>query len=305
VSNLRTTSSLDRLREQVTGTTALPALTPERYAITHAAYEAASDQRALLKRWLAEELPPLLVGRDPVRVVGVGVGDGNVDEVLAAALATDGRRVLYAGVEPHPASAAGFAVRLAALAATTLVPTVTIAFFADHDGGAPADLVHFVHSLYYVDDLSVALDRALGMLRPGGLLVAATAPLEPLCVLTELISPWAGHRPWFAEDVQAELDLRGLDVRTETIVGHLDVRDVLLDPLGRGEAVLDFLVGARTAAMAQEVRAGVLDHLRGIAAPGLPGVVPHPIDLIIARVPGRPPRDGPPGRGLPVGSARA
>ena len=284
VSLLRTPRSLDQLREAVRGAPALPALTGERYAITHAAYEAASDQRGLLMEWLARELPPLLVDRDPVRVVGVGVGDGKVDAVLAAALATGGRRVHYTGVEPHLASAVSFAVRLAALAATALVPTVTVGRFADHDGGTTADLVHFVHSLYYVDDLPAALDHALGMLSPGGLLVAATAPLEPLCVLTELLSPWTRHRPWFAEDVRAELDVRGLDVRTETIVGHLDLHDVLADPLGRGETVFDFLVGARTAAMGPAVRERVLDHLRDIAVAGLPGVVPHPIDLLVARV---------------------
>lgn len=284
VPTLGSISSLDRLRDRVRGTPALPALTGERYATTHAAYEAASDQRTLLKEWLAAELPPLLVDRDPLRVVGVGVGDGSVDAVLAAALATDGRRVLYTGVEPDPASAVGFAARLAALALTAFVPTVTISYFADHDGGTTADLVHFVHSLYYVEDLSAAVDHALGMIRPGGLLVAATAPLEPLCVLTELLSPWAGHRPWFAEDVQSAFDARGLDVRTEALVGRLDVRDVLADPCGRGEAVLDFLVGARTAGMDPGVRAALLAHLRDITLPGSPGFVPHPISLAIARV---------------------
>jgi hypothetical protein len=77
--------------------------------------------------------------------------------------------------------------------------------------------------------------------------VAATAPLEPLCALTRLLCPWDGHRPWFAEDVRSELDLRGLDVREERLVGRLDVRDVLADSRGRGAAVLDFLVGANTA----------------------------------------------------------
>lgn len=273
------------MREGTPNQPALPVLTPERYAVTHAAYEAASDQRSMLKEWLARELPPLLADRDPLRVVGVGVGDGSVDAVLAAALAVGSRRVLYTGVEPHATSAVGFARRLAALAVADfvdLVPTVTIAAFADYDGGATADLVHFVHSLYYVDDLPAALDQALGMLRPGGLLVAATAPLQPLCVITELLSPWSGHRPWFAEDVRAELDARGLDVRGETLVGHLDVADVLADPLGRGEAVFDFLAGARTAPVDPDVREGVLAHLRGLAVPGHPGVVPHPIDVVVA-----------------------
>lgn len=267
------------------GAPALPPLSGERYALTHAAYEAASDQRPRLQAWLARELPPLLAGCDPVRVVGVGVGDGSVDAVLAAALAVDGRRIRYTGVEPHPASAVGFAGRLAALDNDDLIPTVVIGDFADHDAGYPADLLHFVHSLYYVADLSAALDHALTMVRPGGLLLAATAPLEPLCVLTELLCPWDGRRPWFGEDVRAELDLRGLDVRAETLVGRLDLCAVLQDPLGRGEAVFDFLVGARAAAMEPEVRERVLDHLRDISFPGEPGVVPHPLDLTIARVP--------------------
>lgn len=276
---------LDGLRAQVLDRPALPALSSERYALTHALYEAASDQRPLLQRWLATELPPLLAGRDAVRVVGVGVGDGSVDAPLAAALGADGRRVHYTGVEPHAPSAAGFAERLNSLGMRALIPTVVIGDFADHDVGHPADLVHFVHSLYYVADLSAALDHGLSIVRPGGLLLAATAPLEPLCVLTELLCPWAGRKPWFAEDVHAELELRGLSLRTETLVGHLDVRDALSDPLGRGEAVLDFLVGARSRALDPRARESLLDYLRDISLPGRPGVLPHPVDVTITRVP--------------------
>lgn len=260
----------------------LAALTGERYALTHAAFEAASDQRPRLQEWLARALPPLLAECEPVRVVGVGVGDGSVDAPLALALAAGGRRVRYLGVEPHAASAMGFAGRLAALHTDSLTPSVVIGDFADHDAGHPADLVHFLHSLYYVDDLGAALDHALTMLRPGGLLVAATAPLEPLCVLTELLCPWGAHRPWFAGDVRVELELRGLEVRAETLVGRLDVTDVLDDPLGRGEALFDFLVGARTALMPPPVRARVLAYLRDLA---VGTSVPHPLDVIIARVP--------------------
>ena len=279
------TVPLDRLREQVRGAPALPALSGARYALTHAVYEAASDQRPQLQNWLSRALPPLLADCDPVRVVGVGVGDGSVDAPLAAALAAGGRRVRYTGVEPHAPSAVGFAGRLDALGHRTLTPTIVIGDFADHDAGHPADLVHFVHSLYYVADLSAALDHGLRMVRPGGLLLAATAPLQPLCVLTELLCPWGGRQPWFAEDVRAELDLRGLAVRTETLVGHLDLRDALADPLGSGAAVLDFLVGARTSAMTSAARECLVDYLRSISLPGRPGLVPHPLDITIARVP--------------------
>lgn len=283
MTTLSSTLPLERLRTEVTGSPPLPVLSGERYAHTHAAYEAASDQRGRLQDWMVRELAPLLSDHDPVRVVGVGVGDGSVDAPFADALSGGGRAVRYTGVEPHPPSALLFAGRLAALPAAGLVPSVVIGEFAEHDSGHPADLVHFLHSLYYVTDLGAALDHALATVRPGGLLVAATAPLEPLCVLTELLCPWLVHRPWFAADVRAELDRRGLDVRVDAIGGRLDVTDVLADPLGRGEDVFDFLVGARTREMSPHVRAEVLDYLRGIALDG--SHVPHPLDVVVARVP--------------------
>lgn len=276
---------LDGLRTQIRDRPALPALSPERYAQTHALYESASDQRQRLQSWLATMLPPMFTACDPVRVVGVGVGDGSVDAPLAAALAADGRRVHYTGVEPHAPSAARFAARLTALDAPTLTPTVVIGEFAEHDAGYPADLVHFVHSLYYVADLSTAVDHALSMVRPGGQLLAAIAPLEPLCVLTEMLSPWTAVKPWLAEDVQAELELRGLVPYTETLVGHLDVRDALSDSLGRGEAVLDFLIGARSRELRPDARELLLDYLRDISLSGCQGILPHPVDLLLVRVP--------------------
>ena len=267
------------------GQPTLPALSGERYALTHAVYEAASDQRPKLQKWLCTDLPPLLAEHDPVRVVGVGVGDGSIDAPLARALAASGHQVHYTGIEPHAPSAASFAGRLAALDAPGLRPTTVISDFADHDAHRPVDLLHFVHSLYYVADLTATLDHALSVLRPGGLLLAATAPLEPLCALTELLCPWDGHGPWFAEDVRADLDGRGLDVRSETIVGHLDVREAVADPLGRGQAILDFLVGARTSAMQPATRERLVDCLRDMFLPDRPGVVPHPVDITIARAP--------------------
>lgn len=276
--------SLHRLRQAVADSPALPELSGAHYARTHAAFEAASDQRAGLQAWLPRELPPLL-GAGPLQVLGVGVGDGSIDAPLAAALAADGREVGYTGVEPHAASAAGFAARLGALDADSLAVTTVAGAFAAHEAAVPADLVHFVHSLYYMADLEATLDHALAMLRPGGLLVAATAPREPLCVLTDLLSPGTGHRLWCAEDVTAELASRGLEMQSETMVAGLDLGDVHIDPHGEGEPVLDFLIGARTSAMSVEVREQVMAYLAEVELPDSPMVVAHPIDITIARAP--------------------
>ena len=281
---LSPSTSLHQLRQAVAGSSALPDLSGVHYAYSHAVYEAASDQRASLQTWLPRELPPLL-GAGPLRVIGVGVGDGSVDAPLAAALATNHRQVEYVGIEPHAASAAGFEARLGSLDTGCLTVTTVAGAFDDYEPAGSADLAHFVHSLYYMNDLGATLDHALAMLRPGGLLVSATAPREPLCVLTELLSPCVGHRLWCAEDVTEELAARRLEVRSETMLAGLDLGDVLTAPHGTDEPVLDFLVGARTATMTAEVREQLIVYLTEAAVFSNPGVVPHPIEITIARVP--------------------
>ena len=80
--------------------------------------------------------------------------------------------------------------------------------------------------------------------------------------------------------------MRGLAVHTETIVGHLDVRDALSDPLGRGEARAGLPHrGSLARAGPVGARDGLLDYLRDISLPGQPGVLPHPVDVMIARKP--------------------
>ena len=272
-----------RLRALLAGSPPLPALTPTRYAETHAVWEAASDQRSRLRDWLVAELPRRVehVRGRPVAVLGVGVGDGSVDGPLAAALAAGGRRVDYVGVEPHPPSAGAFASRLANLGLPALTVTTQVTDFASDFGTGPVDLVHFVHSLYYVADVGAALDRALDRLAPGGTLVALTAPRDPLCVLTELMAPRTGHRQWFAEDVTAALAGRGRTVRAATIDGRLDLGAVAADPDGTGEQLLDFLVQARTRDLPAPARELVLAHLRAIRLPGPGWVVPHPLQVAI------------------------
>jgi hypothetical protein len=204
-----------------------------------------------------------------------------VDAPLAAALAADGRRVDYVGVEPHLPSASTFAVRLGALGLAGLAVSARVGEYGPDSGAGPVDLVHFVHSLYYVPDLGAALDRALAALGPGGLLVSLTAPLEPLCLLTEALAPRTGHRQWFAGDVSAALLARDCTVREITLAGRLDLAAVETDPDGLGEQLLDFLVQGRTRDMPAAARRAVLEHLDGIRLPGPGWPVPHPIRVAV------------------------
>jgi methyltransferase family protein len=93
----------------------------------------------------------------PARVCEVGCGRG----ALAAALAAAGYRVV--GLEPDPESAErarerGVDVRGEAL--------------AEHRPAEPYDVILFTRSLHHIADLGGALDHALELLTPDGVLVA-------------------------------------------------------------------------------------------------------------------------------------
>ena len=262
-------------------------LDPLRYAQTHAIFEAASDQRARIRDWLAETLPPRfgeIVDR-PLRVLGVGVGDGSIDAPLAAALAADGRPVHYEGVEPHGASAARFLTRLEALDRPGLSAAASVCNFADFEGAGDRDLVHFIHSLYYVEELGAALDHALRLLRPGGLLVALLSPRPPLSEVAATLAEHGGFPQWYAESLDAQLASRGLSAERVMIGATLDVSSMYADPGGTGEQLFDFLAQVRTRELSAATRDAILAYLGEIADPDHPTRLPHPVTAVMIRAP--------------------
>lgn len=266
---------------------AVRALSPARYAATHRIYEEHSNQRALVRAWMVANVPgvvPAVEGR-PVRVLGVGVGDGAVDVALAERLLIDRAEVDYQAVEPHGPSLERCLERLRSITASHLTVTGSATDLAGYSGAGPFDLVHFVHSLYYVPDPGEALDHAVRLLRPGGRLVALISPLEPLSLLSSLLAPQPDHPHWFADDVDHALAARGLATDRLLIDSRLDLTPLREDPAGVGDQVLDFLLQCRATDLPPDVLDLVHAYLGDIALPDDPDAVPHPVQAFIATAP--------------------
>lgn len=256
----------------------LPGLEPATYARDHAAFEARSDQRALISAHLHDRFARRATG--PVSVLSAGCGDGTLDAPLAAALADvrPRREVRYVGVEPYAGSAAAFAAALDDLGRPSLSAQVHVATFEDHArvaGEAAAgsvDVVTFVHSLYYVPDVAATLRAAYHLLRPGGELIVLHAPRGALNALVDVLAPpLQGHPQWFSDDVVVALARAGLVA--EQVVGLEAHVELATAP----DPVLDFAVQAR---LTPALRALVHDYLDAVAVPGPSGtpLVPHPVD---------------------------
>lgn len=274
----REDGNLGDLRTARRGQAALENLAPDAYARGHAAFEARSDQRALITGYLAGQLALRDVG--PVAVLSVGCGDGSLDAPLAAAL-TDvvpARPIRYVGIDPYVGSTTAFAAAMAGLGRAGLSAEVHATTFADAPVSGLFDVVTFVHSMYYVPDVAATLRAAHALLRHGGELLVLNAPRGALNELVDVLAPPVeGHRQWFSDDIEAGLVRAGL--RTEEMV-TLDAR---LDLDAASDEVLDFTVQAQ---LTLELRPLVRAYLDAVSVPsatsGVP-LVPHPVDVYRVR----------------------
>ena len=251
------------------------------YARGHHLFEARSDQRSTLVDWLDAHLAETVATR-PLRVLSIGCGDGSVDAALAGALAEHrpAESLSWTGVEPHGPSAEAFQRRVRATGARTTVlagpfPAATDPLAA---AGERFDVVTFVHSLYYVPDVSASVRAAVELLAPGGTLLVLHAPRGALNQVAAALAPEVGGHPqWWDETVRAALaDEPGLVVTEEPLHAQVDLTGCeTQDP-----AVLDFAVQAR---LTGDRRAEVRRLLASVSVVADRLVLPHPVLAFTAR----------------------
>lgn len=262
----------------------LPPLSGPDYLRAHALFEARSTQRGLLTDWLVQRLRSAARGRTSMRVLSVGAGDGRLDAAVVGALleAEPGLSVSWTCVEPLPGSASACRARLELAGPSTRRRVeVRVCAFEDLAEPGPFDVVTFVHSLYYVGDVTAALGRAAELLPPTGRLLLAHAPRAGLNALGTALAPALhGHPQWWSETTHGALRRLPLHGAAERLTGLLDLRDHVeeaadVDP-DEQRAVLDFIVQAR---LPERLRPLVLDVLRALAVPGSVAGVEHPLDV--------------------------
>ena len=247
-----------------------PTLDPATYARGHQLFEGLSDQRAMIVAWLCDRLRQQAAAQQSsgLSVLSVGCGDGAVDAAVAAQVSDPGWA--WTGVDPHAPNVDRLVSRFEDLPAPAPRASGHASRFADLPGDAAYDVVTFVHSLYYVEDLADALLLATSRLAPGGELLVVHAPLGALNELAARFAPpVAGHaQPWSAE-VEWALAALPVDVEAAELDAVVDLTTVAeADP-----SLLEFVVQAP---LDDEQRADALAGLRAVAQPG-PGLrVPHP-----------------------------
>jgi len=272
---------LARLDEALARVDELFLLDESRFLETHAIYEGRSDQRRRIIEWFGAQLAPDLPPDRPFRVLSVGCGSGLLDVPIATRLASRTADQEYVGVNPNRVECQAFESHFQQAAIPGARVEVVPATFEAFEGDRVFDLIHFVHSLYYMPDPAAALEKARKLLAPGGRLVVFHAPCEALNDLAARFWDKSYVRPTlFAEDLAALLDRWGWAHERERVESAVDVTPFVDGDPEIGLALRDFIVQVDSQRLPPPVQELVDRYLCLVAVPDRDrAFIPHPVDV--------------------------
>lgn len=270
------------LDEALLGVDELVPLDDARFLETHEIYEGCSDQQQRIIEWFGERIAPSLSADRPFRVLSVGCGGGLLDVPVASRFAAQCAQLHYVGVNPNPVECAVFerVFRKAVSGARLeLFPEPFETFHTDQQ----FDLIHFVHSLYYLPDAAEALRKAKRLLAPEGRLVACHAPREALNDLAVRFYDKHYERPTlFAEDLAELIGGWGWSCERQRVDARVDVTSFVKGDPGIGHALRDFMVQVDSRKLPSEVLLLVERYLQHITVEDRErAYIPHPVDAFL------------------------
>ena len=285
---------LGRIEKALIGSSELVPLTDARYLETHGIYEGRSDQQRLIidwfADWFADQIAVPLPPNGAFRVLSVGCGSGILDVQIATRLLEQTNDLHcdlhYVGVDPNQIECETFEQNFADAALDQAQVECVNTTFEDLEAGRGFDVIHFVHSLYYMLDPKAALEKARKLLAPGGRLIVFHAPCEALNDLTVRFWDKQYSRPTlFAEDFAEILDAWRWDYERTRIDARLEVSPLAQADSSIGLALTDFIVQIDSLRLSAPVQDLAGRYLRLISLVSLEERgethISHPVDVFV------------------------
>ncbi|MAI78566.1 MAG: hypothetical protein CL917_06485 [Deltaproteobacteria bacterium] len=282
---------LERLDAELRGSGKMLPLCDARYLETHEIFEGRSNQQGLIIDWFSRFFQEHFRQPEPpegtFRVLSVGCGSGILDLQLATRLSDQTQDFHYVGVDPNSVECDHFQGQFAGFASGQLgaQPQVEVVnkSFEDFEASCGFDLIHFVHSLYYMPDSAAALEKARRLLAPGGRIVFFQAPCEEMNALTVRFWDKEYARPTlFAEDLSDILEVQDWKYDRERINAFLEVSPLAYPDSSLGIALTDFIVQVDSLDLSEPVRNLITGYLKLISIRDEDEVyISHPVDAFV------------------------
>lgn len=273
---------ISAIRDELDQLEHIAPLEGEQYASSLAIYEAASNQRARILDWIQTSLLPRF-NTPRLSILSIGCGAGELDREILASSAARVPAVNYTGLEPDGRQCARFLRFMRQDQGPNVHIEAHNLSFENFLDPRRFDLVFMVHSLYYMEDPGRAIDKALKLVKPGGLLVTMVAPNDTLNELSS--SFWNKEQDrtaWFSEDVEHYLRDSAVAFDRHRLEARLDMTDCFQPDSERGQNILDFLAQAPTTELPIHVQDMIFEYVDAKChRDGPTRWLPHNVDAFV------------------------
>ena len=280
--NIMVDTNIEDIRQELALLNDVASLEGQRYADCLHTYEAASNQRELIRGWFTDHTIPQLP-TDSASILSIGCGAGDLDVKILAAGKEHAATVSYVGLEPDPQQCERFISRMEFANDQNIQVEVHNNRFEEFTEQRRFDLLLMVHSLYYMDDPERAIENALNLVNESGRLVILIASNDTLNELSS--SFWAreyGGSTWFSEDLSRHLEKRGVPFERKRIEATLDITTCCEPDSEQGERIADFIAQVPTEELPPRLRQMIFSYLKATShRDGDMRWLPHNVDAFI------------------------
>jgi SAM-dependent methyltransferase len=224
---------------------AQPALTPSEYARCFEVLKASSREHEVTSQWFASQVAPCLDVSDTLRIMSIGSGPGDFDELLILAMPMRGY-VEYNFVENHP----GHLEALRRCTEALQRPGFSFnihqnAFTSATQMSGKFDVIIMAHFLYYVPDREAVIANAKSHLSERGVLIIIHQTALGINQVQRYLSGLIGGN--LSESVcSGEIrKITGALVIDDIIPTGLDVTDIIENKRPEGDLLLSFFIESR------------------------------------------------------------
>ena len=256
-------TNIEDIRQELVLLDNVAPLEGQRYADCLQTYEAASNQRELIRDWFTDHAIPQLP-IDRASILSIGCGAGDLDVKILAAGKEQAVNISYVGLEPDSQQCERFIARMKNENDPNTQIEVHNTVFEQFTEQRHFDLALMVHSIYYMDDPERSIDNALKLVNESGRLVILIASNDTLNELSS--SFWKmenGGSTWFSEDLSKHLEQRGVPFERTRIEATLDITSCYEPDSEQGGRIADFIAQAPTEALPPHLRQMIFSYLDG------------------------------------------
>jgi len=275
-------ANIEDIRQELALVNDVASLEGQRYADCLHTYEAASNQRELIRGWFTDHAIPQLP-TDSASILSIGCGAGDLDVNILAAGKEHAATISYVGLEPDPQQCERFISRMELENDPNVGVEVHNTRFEGFTEQSSFDLALMVHSLYYMDDPERSIDNALKLVTESGRLVILIASNDTLNELSS--SFWEienGGSTWFSEDLSMHLEKSGITFERTRIEATLDITPCCESDSEQGGRIADFIAQAPTGELPPHLRQMIFSYLEATShRDGDMRWLPHNVDAFV------------------------